>query len=135
MGSTERSRLKLFSQEGFLLFTRSGEPAGMRLPIRTFLSLRLFTALAHAQTPSAPAPPASELGGVELFSSDARYVPLIVTGTDKNDKLVTNLTESAFQVLENGVPQTIKVFKHEDVPVSMALVIDNSGSMRLRRAG
>jgi VWFA-related protein len=125
---------------------RSGEPAGLRLPIRTFLSLALFTALALAQTPSAqtPAaqapsgaatPPASEQGGVAIFSSDARYVPLNVTVTDKNDKLVTNLTESAFQVLENGVPQPIKVFKHEDVPVSMGLVIDNSGSMRLRRSG
>lgn len=70
-----------------------------------------------------------------IFSSDARYVPLNVTVTDKNDHLVTNLTESAFQVLENGVPQPIKVFKHEDVPVSMALVIDNSGSMRSKRAG
>ena len=48
---------------------------------------------------------------------------------------MTNLTESAFQVLENNVPQPIKVFKHEDVPVSMGLVIDNSGSMRPKRAG
>jgi Ca-activated chloride channel homolog len=37
-------------------------------------------------------------------------------------------------VFENGVPQQIKVFKREDVPVSMGLVIDNSGSMRDKRA-
>jgi VWFA-related protein len=117
----------------------------LRLPIRTFLSLALFAALALAQTPStqtapeqAPSgatPPAGEQGGVAMFTSTARYVPLNVTVTDKNDRLVTNLPESAFQVLENGVPQPIKIFKHEDVPVSMGLVIDNSGSMRLRRAG
>jgi VWFA-related protein len=117
----------------------------LRLPIRSFLSLALFAALALAQTPSgqtAPGQtpsgattPAIEQGGVAIFSSDTRYVPLNVTVTDKNDKLVTNLTESAFQVLENGVPQPIKIFKHEDVPVSMGLVIDNSGSMRLRRTG
>lgn len=62
-------------------------------------------------------------------------MPLNVTVTDKNDHLVNNLTESAFTVLENGVPQPIKIFKHEDVPVSMGLVIDNSGSMRSKRAG
>jgi Ca-activated chloride channel homolog len=62
-------------------------------------------------------------------------VPLNVTVTDKSDHLVTNLTESEFQVFENNVVQPIKVFKHEDVPVSMGLVIDNSGSMRSKRAG
>ena len=53
---------------------------------------------------------------------------------DKTGHLVTNLPETAFQVFENGVPQQIKVFKREDVPVSMGLVIDNSGSMRDKRA-
>ncbi len=62
-------------------------------------------------------------------------MPLNVTVTDKNDHLVTNLAESAFQVFENNVLQPIKIFKHEDVPVSMGLVIDNSGSMRSKRAG
>jgi Ca-activated chloride channel homolog len=37
-------------------------------------------------------------------------------------------------VTENGAPQEIKVFKAEDIPVSMGLVIDNSGSMRDKRA-
>ena len=70
-----------------------------------------------------------------IFSSETRYVPLNVTVTDKSDHLVTNLPESAFQVFENNVLQPIKIFKHEDVPVSMGLVIDNSGSMRSKRAG
>jgi Ca-activated chloride channel family protein len=65
---------------------------------------------------------------------DTRLVVLPVTVMDKTGHLVTNLPESAFQVFENGVPQHIKVFKREDVPVSMGLVIDNSGSMRDKRA-
>jgi Ca-activated chloride channel homolog len=69
-----------------------------------------------------------------VFSSDTRLVPLNVTVTDKSARLVTNLPQSAFQVLENGVVQTIKVFKREDVPVSMGLIIDNSGSMRDKRS-
>jgi len=70
-----------------------------------------------------------------IFSSEARYVPLNVTVKDKNDHLVTNLQQSAFQVFENNVLQPIKIFKHEDVPVSMGLVIDNSGSMRSKLPG
>jgi VWFA-related protein len=68
-----------------------------------------------------------------VFSSDTRLVPLNVTVTDKTGRLVTNLPQSAFQVFENGVQQQIKIFKREDVPVSLGLIIDNSGSMREKR--
>ncbi|HEY3827477.1 MAG TPA: VWA domain-containing protein [Bryobacteraceae bacterium] len=68
-----------------------------------------------------------------VFSSDTRLVPLNVTVTDKSGRLVTNLPQSAFQVYENGVQQQIKLFKREDVPVSLGLIIDNSGSMREKR--
>jgi len=46
-------------------------------------------------------------------------------GTGQNDD---------FQVFEDGVPQPIKYFSHEDVPVTVGLVIDNSGSMRPKKA-
>jgi Ca-activated chloride channel homolog len=65
---------------------------------------------------------------------DTRLVVLHATVVDKTGHLVTNLPENAFQVFENGAPQRIKLFKREDVPVSMGLVIDNSGSMREKRA-
>jgi VWFA-related protein len=68
------------------------------------------------------------------FSTETRLVPLSVTVQDKSGHLVTNLTQSAFQVYENGVLQPLKVFKREDVPVSLGLIIDNSGSMRDKRA-
>jgi len=68
-----------------------------------------------------------------VFSADTRLVPLNVTVTDKTGRLVTNLPQSAFQVFENGVQQQIKIFKREDVPVSLGLIIDNSGSMREKR--
>jgi VWFA-related protein len=69
-----------------------------------------------------------------IFSSETRLVPLNVTVADKNGHLVTDLQQGAFQVFENGAQQQIKIFKREDVPVSMALIIDNSGSMREKRA-
>ncbi len=77
--------------------------------------------------------PAKEAEQDAVFSSDTRLVPLNVTVTEKSGRLVTNLPQSVFTVLENGAPQTIKIFKSEDVPVSIGLIIDNSGSMRDKR--
>jgi Ca-activated chloride channel family protein len=76
--------------------------------------------------------PPSETG--VTFSSDTRLVVCHTTVVDKNGHLVTDLPQSAFTVYENGVTQPIKSFKREDVPVSMGLIIDNSGSMRDKRA-
>lgn len=68
-----------------------------------------------------------------VFTSDTRLVVLHATAVDASGKLVINLQKPAFTVLENGVPQAIKQFRREDVPVSMGLIIDNSGSMREKR--
>ena len=68
-----------------------------------------------------------------IFRTDTRLVVLPVTVIDKTGRLVTTLPQSAFQVFENGVQQQVKQFKREDVPVSMGLIIDNSGSMRDKR--
>ena len=64
---------------------------------------------------------------------DTRLVVLHATVVDKSGHLVTNLPKTAFQVYENDIQQTIKDFKREDVPVSMGLIVDNSGSMRDKR--
>jgi len=69
-----------------------------------------------------------------VFRAETRLVVCHTTVVDKSGHLVTDLPASAFSVSENGAPQTIKVFKREDVPVSLGLIIDNSGSMREKRA-
>jgi Ca-activated chloride channel homolog len=71
--------------------------------------------------------------GDPVFRSDTNYVVLHTTVADKSGKLVTDLQQKAFKVYENNVEQQLKVFRREDVPVSLGLVIDNSGSMKLRR--
>lgn len=48
-------------------------------------------------------------------------------------RLVQNLTQNDFQVYEDGVKQAILSFQHTDLPVSMGLIIDNSGSMYKKR--
>jgi Ca-activated chloride channel family protein len=68
------------------------------------------------------------------FRASVGIVVLHATVRDSRGGLVTNLDESAFTVYENGKPQPITLFSREDVPVSMGLVIDNSGSMRVVRA-
>src|SRR5215470_2794503 len=67
------------------------------------------------------------------FRADARLVVLHATVVDKSGKLLTNLTQKAFHVYEDGVEQPVKKFLREDVPVSMGLIVDNSGSMRSKR--
>ena len=76
------------------------------------------------------APLSSQEQGGATFRVDTRLVQLNATVVDKNGKLIPDLPREAFTVTENGVVQQLKLFRREDVPVSMGLVIDNSGSMR-----
>jgi VWFA-related protein len=65
-----------------------------------------------------------------VFRSDTRIVVCHATVMDKSGHLITNLPKDAFTVYENKVKQELRNFKREDLPVSLGLVIDNSGSMR-----
>jgi Ca-activated chloride channel homolog len=85
------------------------------------------------QAPPPPPADAQDNSGA-IFRSDTRLVVCHTTVVDKSGHLVTDLQRSAFTVYENGVAQPIRSFKREDVPVSMGLIIDNSGSMRDKRA-
>ncbi len=69
-------------------------------------------------------------GAWAQFVAETRLVVLHASVADKRGKLVTNLDRDSFKIFENGVPQELKLFRREDVPVSLGLIIDNSGSMR-----
>ena len=73
------------------------------------------------------------IGQEVVFRSDTRLVVLHATVADKNGKLLADLLQSAFKVYENNVEQDVKLFRQEDIPISLGLVIDNSGSMRDKR--
>jgi VWFA-related protein len=68
------------------------------------------------------------------FTTEIKEVTLHVTVVDKSGKLITNIPKSAFKVSEDNVEQPIKYFHPEDVPVSMGILVDNSGSMNDKRA-
>lgn len=86
------------------------------------------------QPASPPSPPEPVVDSGAVFRSDTRVVALQATVMDQNGHLVTTLPRDAFTIYENGVKQEILDFRREDVPVSMGLIIDNSGSMRDKRA-
>jgi VWFA-related protein len=64
----------------------------------------------------------------------ANLVILSATVVDRHQVLVSGLNQEDFQVYEDHVLQSIKHFSHEDIPVTVGLVIDNSGSMASKRA-
>lgn len=71
--------------------------------------------------------------GAYTLERNVDEVVLNATVIDKKNRLVNSLVESDFKVYEDGVPQKINSFQHADLPISLGLLIDNSGSMRPKR--
>ena len=67
-----------------------------------------------------------------VLHTDVEEVVLNCTVLDGN-KLVQDLKRDNFEIFEDGVKQTIISFQHTDLPVSIGLVVDNSGSMSRKR--
>jgi len=101
--------------------------------------------------PSAQQEPAPETGGQQggpaispqnqksddgrfVFKKQVQEVVLHATVVDETGRPVTSLDRNSFVIFQNGQPQTITSFRREDVPVALGIVIDNSGSMRDKRA-
>jgi Ca-activated chloride channel family protein len=67
------------------------------------------------------------------FTSRSELVVLHVSVVDGDAGFVGGLPRDAFVVHENGLPQSVALFEHDDTPVTIGLVIDNSQSMASRR--
>ncbi len=68
-----------------------------------------------------------------VIRTETRLVVLHTTVLDRDNRLITDLKEDSFQVYENDVRQKLTLFRREDVPVSLGILVDNSGSMRDKR--
>jgi Ca-activated chloride channel homolog len=77
--------------------------------------------------------PQADDAGVFVFRKQVEEVVLHATVIDDKQRIVTTLDKTAFTVYEDGHPQTLTSFRHEDIPVAMGIVVDNSGSMREKR--
>lgn len=64
------------------------------------------------------------------FSVELDLVVLQATVRDRAGRTVPGLGERDFQVYQDGALQSIRLFRHEDTPVTIGLVVDHSGSMR-----
>ncbi len=97
----------------------------------------------HTATPAPPAPKAttpvisgndvttkatSNRGSSILVNADLVLVPMTVT--DPQNRLVTGLERTNFQLFDNNTQQTIKSFATEDAPLSIGIIFDLSGSMQ-----
>jgi Ca-activated chloride channel homolog len=105
------------------------------------LLLSLVCAInAVAQVPvqsiAPPPPPVQAPAAPQCTGKISLNVNLVVLHTsvlDDRGKFVEGLTQDNFRVYEDKVEQKLSIFKREDIPVSMGLVVDNSGSMRDKR--
>jgi VWFA-related protein len=84
----------------------------------------------HTQEPT---PPKKHPSDDFTISVNVDVVVLHATAQDKKGALVSGLSKDDFQIYEDGSLQPIKYFSHEDIPVTVGLVIDNSGSMGPKR--
>lgn len=66
--------------------------------------------------------------------SDARMVVINASVRDHKGDNVMDLSQDDFRVTEDGVQQKIAYFAREDVPVTVGIVVDDSGSMRSKKA-
>lgn len=86
----------------------------------------------------APALPGTSVqkgtNGMYIYRTNVDEVLLDCTVINDKGETVNDLTAKDFRVWENGKPQTINSVEHEDAPVSIGILVDNSGSMRDKRA-
>jgi len=151
---------KGFAIASFLLFT--GAPLSARMPAQTSTPQRTSLPSAQSTPaqppldvdrdpipspdPDPPAQPAGTntppvplgsigrgAGGKYTLREDAYEVRLNASVFDQSGRSIQSLGKDAFRVYEDGVPQTIASFRHEDLPVSLGILIDSSGSMYDKR--
>ena len=99
----------------------------------------LSALLAVLITPAAAQTPPSdsrnrrdEIGEEEVVRVNTVLVSLPVVVSDREGRYVPNLRQDDFQVLEDGVEQRIAHFATAETPFTVALLLDTSGSARLR---
>jgi Ca-activated chloride channel family protein len=94
-----------------------------RLTTAAFLVTAAITTSVIAQQAQTPQQP--------TFRSATRTVPVYATVTDRDGRLVPELTREDFEIYDNGRKQELTIFDNEIVPFSAILAMDSSASMTL----
>jgi VWFA-related protein len=113
------------------VLSRAGEHG-----VANAIALPAFLVVALVGYAGQQAPPARQEPDAGPFrvSVDVALVVLHATVTGRQGGFVSDLGEHDFEVSENGVAQRIRLFKNEDVPVTVGLVVDHSTTMRPKLA-
>jgi VWFA-related protein len=90
----------------------------------------------QGQPPVIPPPPTpgQDQKPHSTIKASVELVVLHTTVSDEKGQFVSNLKADNFRVFEDKIEQKISVFSRDDIPVTMGLVIDNSGSMKEKRS-
>ena len=75
-------------------------------------------------------PAAPQVPPDHRISVNVDLVVLHATVTGPKGGLASDLGEQDFEIYEDGIRQSVRLFRHEDIPVTVGLVVDHSGSMR-----
>jgi VWFA-related protein len=84
-------------------------------------------------TPAHPGELQKQKEGVYTMHTDVDEVLLTCAVVDEKGRIVEDLKQGDFHVWEDGVAQTTTSFIHQDQPVALGIMVDNSGSMRDKR--
>lgn len=105
-------------------------PRAIKWCLAWLLGLSLLAGFARSANRQPAAAPQQEQ---DILRINQELVVLHATVEDRQGKLRAGLDKEDFEIYEDGVRQSIESFSHEDDPVTIGLVIDNSGSMRTKR--
>jgi Ca-activated chloride channel homolog len=94
-----------------------------------FPAFTQLSALAQLKGPEPPAQLPAPAKKAKPIQVDVALALVNVTVTDPYNRLVTGLDRDNFKIFEDGLQQEILTFSSEDVPISIGLVFDMSGSM------
>ncbi|HXE31297.1 MAG TPA: VWA domain-containing protein [Terriglobales bacterium] len=103
-----------------------------RTPLRAAFTA-VFSALVVALLPGAAGAQRVQQQAPYTFHANVGEVLLHATVLDSKNRSIEDLPQSDFSLFENGVPQHIEYFAKEDAPVSVGILVDNSGSMSDKR--
>src|SRR5262245_39348004 len=100
----------------------------MRNSVRTLVSA-LAAAVATSSAAQAPPPQPQRTPAPLTFGVGIDVINLNVLVTDGRSRYITNLDQQDFAIFEDGIRQELSLFNHEELPLSVVLLIDTSASM------
>ena len=110
------------------LIRRTVSPVWLVVFSCAFLGVSLLAQVAGPSKPiPAPDEPSTKSG--KPIRTEVEMALVNVTVTDPYNRLVTGLEKENFRVYEDGIEQEVVAFSSEDVPISIGVIYDSSGSM------